>query len=92
MRSPLFSLLIFSCLVYAAGCTYDGQTTLGSVIDDPRTLIQDPHYTEYKKERDALESQYLEKEISYADYLKELEELEHQYSKEVKERNDKISY
>jgi len=73
-----------------AGCTYEG-TTLRDVFEDPRSLIKDSHFTDYKEKRDALESQYLSKEITYVEYVEKMNELDNKYSGEVKERNDKIA-
>lgn len=77
-------------LMLAAGCSYKGET-LSSYLENPSTLIKDPHYTHYQENRDSLESQYLKKEITYADYMKQLGELDDQYSKEVQDRTDIIT-
>ena len=75
--------------VLLTGCTYQGKS-LESYVYDPASIIQDPHFAGYKEKRDALESQYLRKEISYADYLKQVEELDAKYNGEVKSREMKL--
>ena len=63
---------------------------LNSYLDDPGTIIQDPHYAEYQAQLDALEHRYLQKEISYAEYLDKKSQLEDTYTKEVNERTEVI--
>ena len=60
---------------------------LTSYLDDPGTIIQDPHYAEYEKQLQQLEHQYLQKEIDYAQYVEKKSQLDDVYTKEVKERN-----
>jgi len=67
------------------GCSY-GQ----NYLENPELLIRDPHFAEYKDNRDDLESQYLRKEITYADYIEQRDQLDNIYDKEVKERNAKV--
>ena len=55
------------------------------------SIIKDPHFADYQKKLDKLESQYLNKEISYADYVAKKEELDNVYTKEVQERDEIIS-
>ena len=77
-------LLLF-CIAALIGCTY-GQ----GYLDNPPSFIRDPHFAEYKEDRDDLEIQYLHKEITYAEYIKEKDEMDETYAREVQERNDKI--
>ena len=72
------------------GCTYAGERELRDYINEPSTIVQDPHFGNYKEKLDALEKQYLEKEITYAQYLEQKTVLDDQYNKEVSERNQKI--
>lgn len=72
-------------LVLLVGCSYQGED-LDTYLDDPKSLIRDPHYSSYEKKKDALESKYLRKEITYAVYLEETKKLDDTYSKEVDER------
>ena len=72
------------------GCTYAGERELRDYINEPATIVQDPHFGNYKEKLDALEKQYLEKEITYAQYLEQKTALDDQYTKEVEERNQKI--
>ncbi|MBF0483182.1 MAG: hypothetical protein HQL25_00600 [Candidatus Omnitrophica bacterium] len=81
--------ILFLLCVAVAGCTYQGKK-FSDYISDPRSIIKDPHFEQYKEERDALESQYLKKEISYADYIQKMKDLDMKYTKEVKERDDKL--
>ncbi|MBU0468458.1 MAG: hypothetical protein KKD07_01990 [Candidatus Omnitrophica bacterium] len=83
-------LLVLLAMVLV-GCTYQGEK-LSSYFENPRSIIKDPHFTNYKAKRDALESQYLQKEISYADYSEGMDALDESYAKEVQERDAKISY
>lgn len=78
-------IFLFSIFILF-GCTYEGNN-LKNYFSDPRTLIKDPHFADYKEKRDALESQYLSKEIEYADYVAKMNKLDETYAKEVKERN-----
>ena len=71
------------------GCSYEGKN-LESYVNDPASIIQDPHFGDYKEKRDAIESQYLRKEISYADYTKQVQELDDKYNQEVKIRENKL--
>jgi len=84
-------IILFLTLVFMFGCSYEGKQ-LGSYLEDPGSIIKDPHFEEYQSKRDDLESQYLRKEITYAEYLEKLNELEEMYSKEVQERQQVISY
>jgi len=78
--------LLLLCVLVLCGCTY-GQ----DYMDHPSSFIRDPHFTEYKNDRDALESSYLSKEITYAEYLEQKNKIDDKYSKEVQERTDIIS-
>ena len=80
---------IFLLGVLLVGCTYQGKD-LESYVNDPASIIQDPHFAGYKEKRDAVESQYLRKQISYADYKKQLEEIDSKYNNEVKSREMKL--
>lgn len=81
-------LIIF--IVGLMGCTYQGEK-LNTYINEPKYLIRDPHFARYTQERDELEKQYIEKKITYADYVEKRDALDLQYTKEVQERNNKIS-
>ena len=72
------------------GCAYEGRT-LVDFIEDPRAIIKDPHFADYKEKRDALESHYLHKEIDYAQYVEQMDALDQQYTKEVKERDESMA-
>ncbi len=78
-------ILLFLCAIAMFGCTY-GQ----DYLNDPPSLIRDPHFTEYKAKRDDLELKYLHKEITYAEYVKGKDAFDATYDKEVQERNSKM--
>ena len=67
------------------GCTY-GQ----DYLDNPVSFIRDPHFSEYKDNRDDLESSYLRKEITYAEYIEQKDKLDLTYTKEIQERDSVI--
>lgn len=87
MLKRMMLLFLASAIV---GCTYAGERELSDYINEPSTIVQDPHFGNYKEKLDALEKQYLEKEITYAQYLEQKTALDDQYNKEVEERNQKI--
>jgi len=72
-------------MIVIFGCSY-GQ----NYLKNPSSFIRDPHFTEYKNNRDDLESSYLSKEITYAEYIEQKEKIDEKYSKEVQERNSKV--
>lgn len=85
-------MIVLLCLVsLLTGCTYAGERTLGDYLQEPATLVRDPHFSNYKEKRDAVESQYLKKEISYSQYLEQTKELDDQYAREVQQRENIIT-
>ena len=80
--------MVLCCAVFLAGCTYEGN--LDNFLEDPRSIIQDPHFTDYQEKRDQLESDYLNKKITYVEYVEGMDELDAIYTKEVKERESVI--
>ena len=54
-------------------------------------MIRDPHFSDYQEKRDALESKYLNKEITYADYVQQRDELDTTYTKEVQTRESNMA-
>ena len=82
------ALSILASLAFL-GCAYSGHT-VQDIIDDPGSIMQDPDFAQYKEQRDALETQYLHKEITYADYKEKVEALDQKYNSGVEERNSKI--
>ena len=66
-----------------AGCTYEGKK-LDSYVNDPASIIQDPHFAGFQEKKDTVESQYLRKEINFAEYTKQIKELDDKYNQEVK--------
>ena len=63
---------------------------LQGYLDDPGTLLQDPHFMEYQESLDRAESQYLRKEITYAEYLDRKNRLDEKYAQDVLERQNVI--
>ena len=82
-------ILLFLASVLA-GCTYAGERELSDYINEPSTIVQDPHFGNYKEKLNAVEKEYLEKKITYAQYLEQKTALDDRYNKEVEERNQKI--
>ncbi len=87
MHKKMMLLVLVSLI---GGCTYAGERELSDYIDEPATIVKDPHFGNYKDKLDALEKEYLEKKITYAQYLEQKAALDDQYNKEVEERNQKI--
>ena len=75
------NIVFFVVLMLVAGCHY---------LEEPETLLRDPHYTAYKERLDALESQRLKGEITYAQYLEKKKQADDNYTREVQERTQKI--
>jgi len=88
MLKRMMLLFLASAIV---GCTYAGERELRDYINEPSTIIRDPHFANYKEKLDAIEKEYLEKKITYAQYLERKTALDDQYDKEVEERNRKIA-
>jgi len=86
MKKSIFLILPLVLL----GCSYEGKP-IGDYLSEPRSIIKDPHFAEYKEHRDALESQHLNKDITYVEYIEKMDELENKYQKEIQER-DEIFY
>jgi len=85
MKNIIFILLS----IFVVGCSYEGKNVT-EYLDDPGSIIKDPHFAAYKEERDALESQYLHGQIEYSDYKEKVDVLDQKYNKEVEERNAKM--
>lgn len=83
-------MILLLWVLAAAGCTYAGERNIEDYLHDPKTWVNDPHFANYQEKRDALESRYLQKEISYAEYLEQRTALDDQYAQEVQERSEKI--
>ncbi len=56
-----------------------------------RSFIKDPHFVDYKKERDDLEGLYLNKKLTYLEYIKQRDALDLKYDREVQERESIIA-
>ena len=84
------NFLFFLILAGLTGCSV-GQEKLETYLENPGTIIKDPHFAQYQQNLDSLESEYLAKKITYAEYLERKKELDEKYTKEVKERNEIIS-
>src|SRR3990167_8981090 len=75
-------IFMFFILISLIGCT----EKIRSYVDEPQTLLRDPHFAEYNEKAKALERTYLDGSITYAVYLEKKKELDEQYEKEVKSR------
>ena len=86
-----FLLLVFAltCIGCSGGLTKEG-VTFKDYLRQPRLLIKDPHFAEYKEERDKIEALYLNKTIDYVEYTRRMDELDEDYTKEVQARDEKI--
>ena len=87
MFKKMILVFLTSMLV---GCTYAGERKLSDYINEPATIVQDPHFANYKEKLDGVEKEYLGKKITYAQYLEQKTALDDQYNKEVAQRNQKI--
>lgn len=79
------NILVVLLVVFFAGCAETSQR-IDSIVDDPGTIFQDPDFAAYEQELNALEKQYLQKEITYAQYLEGRKQLEENYEREVKDQ------
>ena len=70
-----------------AGCAQ----SLSEYMEQPQTILRDPHYAKYQESLRAIEHQYLLDEIDYATYLQKKRELDDRYAQEVQEREKKLS-
>ena len=78
-------ILMVICALMLSGCAYGK-----GYLENPESFIRDPHFTEYKNKRDALESTYLRREITYAEYIEQRDKLDNKYDQEVQERTSVI--
>ena len=76
--------LMFTALV---GCA----DTIRSYVEEPQTILRDPHYAQYQEDAKTLERSYLDGQITYAVYLERKKQLDDKYNKEVMERESMIS-
>ncbi len=83
--------LLIVLTVLLVGCAYKGQQALETYIDEPETILRDPHFTNYQEASDHLESEYLKKTITYAEYVEKKKELDDKYAKEVHERDSIVA-
>ncbi|MCA9405243.1 MAG: hypothetical protein KC684_01805 [Candidatus Omnitrophica bacterium] len=85
------NILVLLLGISLVGCAYEGRT-LTDYMEEPQTILRDPHFTAYKEKRDVLERKYLNEEITYAEYMEGLEALDNQYDKEVAQRNAIVTH
>lgn len=84
-------IFLFIIGLMIAGCAYQGQN-LDTYLENPETIIRDPHFAKYQEESAALEKEYYtEKKITYAEYQEKKNQLDQKYDQEVQQRNQKIS-
>ncbi len=72
-------------LVAMAGCSQ-----LEGYVENPPSMLRDPHFAQYQEKQENLEKAFLHKEMSYSDYLQKKKQLEDQYTKEIEQRRDLI--
>ena len=60
-------------------------------LENPQTIVQDPHFGEYQQKLDDLEKKYLSRKITYAEYLEQKKGIDKIYTKEVQHREDIIN-
>lgn len=82
-------IIVLFLAVVVMGCAYEGQK-ISEYFKSPKTFIRDPHFVKYRDQRNALESEYLQKKISYAEYIQQRDALDENYAKDVQERDQKI--
>ena len=80
---------LFLFILLFSGCAYEGPG-LTQYLEDPSSIVKDPHFAEYQTNLDNLEHLYLTDQVTYADYVKQKTELEDTYTQEVNERNAKL--
>lgn len=84
--------IVLILALFVVGCSgYTGQDRLKNFLVHPESWLRDPHFAEYKQKLDALESEYLRKEITYAEYVNKKNKLDAMYDREVQERTSIIS-
>jgi hypothetical protein len=76
------TMLVVSA-IFMMGCS-------ANYLENPQYIVKDPHFEGYQTKKDAIETRYLDKEITYAQYLEDVKALDQEYSKEVQHREDAI--
>ncbi len=76
-------MVVLTIMLMGTGCS--SQKIMG-YIDEPQTILKDPHYEEHKAKLEQLEKSYLAGEMEYDQYLLKKKEMEDEYAKEVQER------
>ena len=72
---------ILGIFMLLTGCNY---------LDEPQSLLKEPHYAAYQEKLNTLESSYLNGETTYGDYLEKKRQADDTYTKEVQDRTEKI--
>ena len=73
-------------LFFLSGCA----ERIESIVDDPGTILQDPGFAGYQQRLDALESQYLRKEMTYAEYLERKKAIDESYEQEIRKQKETL--
>jgi hypothetical protein len=84
-RKLMKKIGIWFIMLSVLGCSQGG-TSFQSMMDEPQTILKDPHYASYQQKLEALEHRYLQREITYAEYLEQKKEIDNIYDQEVKKR------
>ena len=73
------------CFIFILGCSYGGDK-IQTIMDDPKTLLEDPLSVEHQQALDDLEKEYLHQNITYAEYLERKKQIEEDYARDVQKR------
>lgn len=68
------------------GCTYDGKS-LQSYWEEPKDILKDPHFAEYRTKRENLEREYLNRDITYSEYIEKRDAMEKEYERDIQRRD-----
>ena len=74
--------IIFVLAVFLVG----GCSNMDSYFKHPETAFKDPHFLEYQKKSEELESLYLRKALDYNEYQERQKQLNEEYEQQVEER------
>jgi len=74
-------LLVLLCALLA-GCS-----SANSFLDDPGSILKDPHFAEYQRKEVNLERSYLHGQIDYAEFLERKKQLDEDYARDVQSRD-----
>lgn len=76
------NVLLLLAVIMSAGCA----ETFQDYLEQPQTILRDPHYAKYQDAQRELEHAYLINEIDYVEYLEKKKDLDERYAREVQDR------